>query len=143
MSFHLFLFFSLPSLLTRASTISLTGHFHQLLAFILYLPLFLRDLLLQGFPNWWQALMAPPDLAVPVQSPGNRSTLVMAQDPISAPGAISPFPSDTAAELAYSSPQPCSAQPWAHLWAHLPQFLLIPHPQVHARPCPDRPMEIP
>lgn len=62
-----------------------------------------------------RALRAPTGCSVPYPAPGAPLTLPMAQDPMSAPQDHQPLPSDAAARLVFSSPQPCPARPWAPL----------------------------
>ena len=88
--FSLLFFLELPLYLWQVTVTPVTSWLLQIQWMSLYqvLPLFLRDLHLQGFPNRCQALRAPPDLAVPAQSPGKSPTLPKAQDPMAAPGML-------------------------------------------------------
>lgn len=75
----------------------------------LFLPLMCAAVT-RGFRYNHQVLRAPPSLTTPDQSPG--ATQTPAHGPRSAPRAISPCPSDTAAELVSS----CAQRPRGGAW---------------------------
>ena len=98
----------------------------------------------QPSPQPRTPFQSPQGSLHPAHSPGPHfipprapSTLPMAEDPISAPRAVSPCPSDAAAGLVSSSPQPCPAQPWAPLSWTQPQACVPAHPQPVPREVSD------
>ena len=71
--------------------------------------------------SWLWKLLQAPGSVMDLRAP---PTLPMAQDPISAPRAISPCPSNATAGPVSSFPQPCPAWPWVPQDIPLPTVLL-------------------